>query len=211
MGMPEETSAKFLSFYWGGTMIGRLMGAISLSNVRSSRKYPFMVLAAIAGTGVIFLNATFKENLTHGHYIDPMTILPYVGMVVMSFVFFVIGRSSPGKMIGLFALVAVALTCFSMGSKGEWALWSIIGIGLFNSIMWSNIFSLSIRGLGKDTSQGSSLLVMMIVGGALMPLIQGALMDRFGVRPSLGIVLVGYTYLAFYGLKGHKIGRRDSV
>ena len=207
MGMPEETSAKFLSFYWGGTMIGRLMGAISLSNVRSSRKYPFMVLAAIAGTGVIFLNATFKENLTHGHYIDPMTILPYVGMVVVSFVFFVLGRSNPGRMIGLFALVAVALTCFSMGSKGEWALWSIIGIGLFNSIMWSNIFSLSIRGLGKDTSQGSSLLVMMIVGGALMPLIQGALMDKFGVRTSLSIVLVGYSYLAFYGLKGHKIGR----
>ena len=209
MGMPEETSAKFLSFYWGGTMIGRLMGAISLSNVRSSRKYPFMVLAAIAGTGVIFLNATFKENLTHGHYIDPMTILPYVGMVVVSFVFFVLGRSNPGRMIGLFALVAVALTCFSMGSKGEWALWSIIGIGLFNSIMWSNIFSLSIRGLGKDTSQGSSLLVMMIVGGALMPLIQGALMDKFGVRTSLSIVLVGYSYLAFYGLKGHKIGRNN--
>ena len=209
MGMPEETSAKFLSFYWGGTMIGRLMGAISLSNVRSSRKYLFMVLAAIAGTGVIFLNATFKENLTHGHYIDPMTILPYVGMVVVSFVFFVLGRSNPGRMIGLFALVAVALTCFSMGSKGEWALWSIIGIGLFNSIMWSNIFSLSIRGLGKDTSQGSSLLVMMIVGGALMPLIQGALMDKFGVRTSLSIVLVGYSYLAFYGLKGHKIGRNN--
>ena len=93
-----------------------------------------------------------------------------------------------------------------MGSKGEWALWSIIGIGLFNSIMWSNIFSLSIRGLGKDTSQGSSLLVMMIVGGAIMPLIQGALMDQFGVRTSLGIVLVGYLYLAFYGLKGHRIG-----
>ncbi len=209
MGMPEETSAKFLSFYWGGTMIGRLMGAISLSNVRSSRKYPFMALAAFGGTGIIFLNATFKENLTHGHYIDPMTILPYVAMVVMSFVFFILGRSNPGRMIGLFALVAVALTCFSMGSKGEWALWSIIGIGLFNSIMWSNIFSLSIRGLGKDTSQGSSLLVMMIVGGALMPLIQGALMDKFGVRMSLGIVLVGYLYLAFYGWKGHKIGREN--
>lgn len=211
MGMPEETSAKFLSFYWGGTMIGRLMGAISLSNVRSSRKYPFMALAAIIGTGIIFLNATFKENLTHGHHIDPMTILPYVGMVVMSFVFFVLGRSNPGKMIGLFALVAVALTCFSMGSKGEWALWSIIGIGLFNSIMWSNIFSLSIRGLGKDTSQGSSLLVMMIVGGAIMPLIQGALMDQFGVRTSLSIVLVGYSYLAFYGLKGCRIGLKDSA
>jgi FHS family L-fucose permease-like MFS transporter len=161
-----------------------------------------MVLAAIGATAVIFGNATFKENLTNGHFIDPMTILPYVGMVVMSFVFFVLGRSNPGKMVGLFALVALALTAFSMGSKGEVALWSIIGIGLFNSIMWSNIFSLSIRGLGKDTSQGSSLLVMMIVGGAIMPLIQGALMDSFGVRASLAIVLVGYAYLVYFGFYG---------
>ena len=211
MGMGEDSSAKYLSFYWGGTMIGRLMGAISLSNVRPSRKYLFMALAAVGATAVIFLNATFKENLTHGHHIDPKTVLPYLGMVVMSFLFFVLGRSNPGRMIGLFALMAVALTCFSMGSKGEWALWSIIGIGLFNSIMWSNIFSLSIRGLGKDTSQGSSLLVMMIVGGAIMPLIQGALMDRFGVRTSLGVVLVGYLYLAFYGLKGHNIGYKETV
>src|SRR5690606_30949911 len=138
------TSAKFLSFYWGGTMIGRLMGAISLSGVRASRKYVFMALAAIGATGVIYLNATFKENLTHGHHIPLNAILPYLGLVVLSFVFFVIGRSSAGKMIGLFALVAVVLTCLSMGSTGEWALWSIIGIGLFNSIMWSNIFSLSI-------------------------------------------------------------------
>ena len=105
-------------------------------------------------------------------------------------------------MVGLFALVAMGLTALSMGAKGEFALWSIIGIGLFNSIMWSNIFSLSIRGLGKDTSQGSSLLVMMIVGGAIMPLIQGALMDAFGVRTSLTIVLVGYAYLVFFGFYG---------
>ena len=202
MNMPEETSAKYLAFYWGGTMIGRLMGAISLSNMAQSKKYLFMALAAIGATGVIFANATFKENLTHGHFIDPKAILPYVGMVIMSFFFFVLGRSNPGKMVGLFALVAMALTAFSMGSKGEFALWSIIGIGLFNSIMWSNIFSLSIRGLGKDTSQGSSLLVMMIVGGAIMPLIQGMLMDAYGVRASLSIVFVGYAYLVYFGFFG---------
>ena len=202
MGMPEETSAKYLAFYWGGTMIGRLMGAISLSGIQQYRKYLFMVLAAIGATAVIFANATFKENLTHGHYIDPKAILPYIAMVALSFAFFVLGRSNPGKMVGLFALVAMALTALSMGAKGEFALWSIIGIGLFNSIMWSNIFSLSIRGLGKDTSQGSSLLVMMIVGGAIMPLIQGALMDAFGVRTSLAIVLVGYAYLVFFGFYG---------
>ncbi|MEO5713735.1 MAG: sugar MFS transporter [Luteolibacter sp.] len=202
MGLSENSSAHYLSFYWGGTMIGRLMGAISLSGIRDSKKAGFMVLAAIGATAVIFANATFKEHLTNGHYINPKDIIPYLGLVALSFVFFSLGRSNPGRMVGLFAVVAAALTAFSMGTKGEFALWSIIGIGLFNSIMWSNIFSLSIRGLGKDKSQGSSLLVMMIVGGAIMPLIQGALMDSVGVRLSLGIVLVGYLYLMFFGFFG---------
>jgi FHS family L-fucose permease-like MFS transporter len=109
-------------------------------------------------------------------------------------------------MVGLFAIVAAALTAFSMGTHGQFALWSIVGIGLFNSIMWSNIFTLSIRGLGKDTSQGSSLLVMMIVGGAIMPAIQGALMDGVGVRWSLGIVLIGYLYLMVFGFFGARSG-----
>ncbi len=199
MNLHEAHADKFLAFYWGGLMIGRLMGAISLSHIRQSRQYLFMILVAVGATAVIFANATFKENLTHGHYIEPQTILPYVGMVALSFLFFVLGRSDPGKMVGLFAIVALVLTTFSMSTKGEFALWSIIGIGLFNSIMWSNIFGLSICGLGEDTSQGSSLLVMMIVGGAVMPLIQGAIMDAFGVRASLSVVLIGYAYLVYFG------------
>ena len=206
MGLSEDGAAHYLSFYWGGLMIGRLMGAISLSGIRDSRKFPFMVLAAVLSTAVIFANATFKEKFTVGHFINPMDILPYLGLVALSFVFFALGRSSPGRMVGLFAIVAAALTAFSMGTHGQFALWSIVGIGLFNSIMWSNIFTLSIRGLGKDTSQGSSLLVMMIVGGAIMPAIQGALMDGVGVRWSLGIVLIGYLYLMVFGFFGAKVG-----
>ncbi|MDB6078406.1 MAG: Glucose/galactose transporter [Akkermansiaceae bacterium] len=204
MGLTEDQSAHFLSFYWGGVMIGRFMGAISLGDVAPSRKSLYMIISAVVGTLIIFGSATAKEHYTHGTFIDPMTILPYVGLVALSFVFFLLGRSSPGRMVGLFALVAAALTVFSMSTHGEFALWSIIGIGLFNSIMWSNIFTLSIRGLGAAKSQGSSLLVMMIVGGAVMPLIQGQLMDVYGVRYSLSVVLIGYAYLAYFGFFGSK-------
>lgn len=199
MGLTESESAKYLSFCWGGLMIGRLMGAISLGDIRQSKKLPYMVLAAVVSTGIIYACASFKQFLTTGQHIHPLDIMPFIGLVAMSFVFFSIGKSSAGRMIGLFALVAAALTVFSMSTHGSYALWSILGIGLFNSIMWSNIFSLSIRGLGKDTSQGSSLLVMMIVGGALMPLAQGWLTDTYGIRASLGIVLLGYIYLIFFG------------
>ncbi|MBK1880825.1 sugar MFS transporter [Luteolibacter pohnpeiensis] len=207
MGLSETSAAHFLSFYWGGVMIGRLMGAISLSNIKESKKYGFMVLSAAIATAIIYANATFKEKVTNGHHINPMDIIPYVGLVVLSFVFFVLGQSKPGRMVGLFALMATLLTVFSMATHGQLALWSIVGIGLFNSIMWSNIFTLSIRGLGRDKAQGSSLLVMMIVGGAVLPLIQGILMDAKGVRISLAVVLVGYVYLVFFGFFGSKSGK----
>ena len=197
--LPENEADKYLSFCWGGLMIGRLMGAISLGEMKESKKLGYMILAAVVSTLIIYACATFKQYLTVGEHINPADILPFIGLIALSFLFFKLGKSSAGKMVGLFALVAATLTVFSMSTSGNYALWSILGIGLFNSIMWSNIFSLSIKGLGKDTSQGSSLLVMMIVGGALMPLAQGWLTDSYGIRASLGIVLLGYVYLVWYG------------
>ncbi|MDA7514448.1 sugar MFS transporter [bacterium] len=205
MGMTEDAGIVFLSFYWGGLMIGRLMGAISLSGLAEAKKYPYMILAAVISIAVIFLSAKGK-----GADLTLMQIWPYLLTVALSFLFFRLGNALPGRMIGLFATIAAVLSVLAMTTSGEFALWSIVGIGLFNSIMWSNIFTLSIRGLGKDTSQGSSLLVMMIVGGAILPLIQGFLMDAFGVRLSLSIVLVSYLYLAFFGFVGSKIGRKTA-
>ncbi|MFC7337775.1 sugar MFS transporter [Haloferula chungangensis] len=200
-GLTEEEGVKYLSFYWGGLMIGRLMGAISLSGLAQAKKLPAMVAAAVISIAIIFMSASFKTEMT---FTD---IWPYLVTVALSFVFFRLGNALPGRMVGLFALVAAVLSILAMTTSGEFALWSIVGIGLFNSIMWSNIFTLSIRGLGKDTSQGSSLLVMMIVGGAILPAIQGLLMDLTNVRLSLAIVLVSYLYLAFFGFVGSKIGR----
>ena len=197
--LPENEADKYLSFCWGGLMIGRLMGAISLGDMKESKKIPYMILAAVISTGIIYACATFKQFLTVGEHIPILDIAPFVGLIALSFVFFQLGKSGAGKMVGLFALVAAGLTVFSMSTTGNYALWSILGIGLFNSIMWSNIFSLSIKGLGKDTSQGSSLLVMMIVGGAILPLVQGAISDSYGIRASLGVVLFGYLYLIWYG------------
>ena len=202
-GLTEEEGVKYLSFYWGGLMIGRLMGAISLSGIAESKKYLMMVVAALISIVIIFFSAKGDSDLSFGE------ISPYLITVVLSFVFFKLGNALPGRMVGLFALVATVLSVLAMTTSGEFALWSIVGIGLFNSIMWSNIFTLSIRGLGEDTSQGSSLLVMMIVGGAVLPAVQGLMMDKMGVRLSLAIVLISYLYLAFFGFIGSKIGRKN--
>ena len=82
----------------------------------------------------------------------------------------------------------------------------MIGIGLFNSIMWSNIFTLAIKDLGKYTPQGSSLLVMSILGGAIIPFVQGYVADLMGgYHYSFFIPMISYVYLAFYGLNGYKV------
>ncbi|MGJ8724700.1 MAG: sugar MFS transporter [Roseibacillus sp.] len=205
MGLTEEQATKYLAFYWGGAMIGRLMGAISLSAIVDSKKMPLMIAAAVVSFIIIYVNASFSEKLNvSGEHLAFADIWPYLLMIGLSFIFFILGRSLPGRMVGLFAMVAAVLTVFAMFASGEFALWGIIGIGLFNSIMWSNIFTLSIRGLGKDTAQGSSLLVMMIVGGALLPVVQGGLADAFSIKASLIVVLIGYLYLAYFGFIGSK-------
>jgi FHS family L-fucose permease-like MFS transporter len=108
----------------------------------------------------------------------------------------------------LFALIAAAMLITALVTDGLTAMFAVIGIGLFNSIMWSNIFSLSIHGLGRHTSQGSSLLVMAILGGALIPPLQGYVADLKGVHQSFIIPLLCYAYLIFYGWKMSRLANR---
>ncbi len=86
-------------------------------------------------------------------------------------------------------------------------MWAILGIGLFDSVMWSNIFSLAIEGLGALKSQASSLLIMAILGGALLPPLQGFMADHIGIQHSFIVPMMSYVYIAFYGLYGYRAGR----
>ncbi len=97
--------------------------------------------------------------------------------------------------VGALVLVATGVT-----ASGSLAMWAVLSIGLFNSIMFSNIFTLSIEGLGMLTSRASGVLVMAIVGGAIIPLIQGALADSFGLQTSFIIGFVCYGYVLFFSL-----------
>ncbi len=87
------------------------------------------------------------------------------------------------------------------------AQWSVLAVGMFCSVMWSNIFSLAIEGLGPLKSQGSSLLIMAILGGALLPPLQGFLADRQGIQFSLIVPAIAFAYIAFYGFYGYRAGR----
>ncbi len=192
-GLNESDASLYVSIYWGGQMIGRFLGAISLSDIKSKiLKYLFMLLVSVAAFFAI------------GILVNYATASVYAILLAINYLAFILGKSLANRTLFVFAFINILLLIIVLTNTGQVALWSLIGIGLFNSIMWSNIFTLAIAGLGKFTSQGSSLLVMMILGGALLPLLMGLVADNFGVQNSFIVPVFSYIYLSFYGMKGYQ-------
>jgi FHS family L-fucose permease-like MFS transporter len=116
----------------------------------------------------------------------------------------VMARVDTAKALTFNAVVAIALIIISISSSGMASIWCVVACGLCHSIMWPAIFPLAIKGLGNFTKQGSSLLIMAIVGGAVFPPLMGYVTDHQSIQAAYGITLICYVYLVFYGLKGHK-------
>ncbi|MCI2285699.1 sugar MFS transporter [Colwellia sp. MSW7] len=143
-GLAETEAAKYLTYYWGGAMGGRFIGAA------------------------------------------------------------VMQKLDAGKVLGFNALLAVLLIALAILSSGALAMWALLLVGLCNSIMFPTIFSLALNGLGKHTSQGAGILCLAIVGGAILPLLQGVLADNLGIQLAFVLPLLCYIYIAFYGVSGSK-------
>ena len=206
MSMPEDSSKHYLSLYWGGAMTGRFLGAVALNkNMALPRRIGLMVaIGAAMFTLLCALNLSGLDDLVN--------YWPLALLILGNMAAFLLAGPHPGKAMGLFALAAIALLSVVILAEGPLAMWAILAIGLFNSILWSNIFTLAIDGLGDSTAQGSSLLIMMILGGALIPPIQGAIIDFLGVQKyttmgfhiSFLLPLLCYVFLAWYGFSGSK-------
>ena len=144
-GLTEKVAGGYLSFYWGGAMVGRFIGSAVLRKLK------------------------------------------------------------PGYVLAFNAACAIALLLIAMSSAGKVAMWSVLAIGLFNSIMFPTIFTLGVARLGRHTGEGSGVLCMAIVGGAIVPVIQGYFADTIGLLPSFFVPAICYAYIVFYGLKGHVV------
>jgi FHS family L-fucose permease-like MFS transporter len=119
----------------------------------------------------------------------------FLGSVIMRYV-------KPATVLGINATIVCILLAVTMATHGHVAMWSVLSIGLFNSIMFPTIFTLAIAKLGRHTSSGSGLLCMAIVGGAVMPWIMGRVADGIGLHLSFIVPLLCYLYIIFYGIKG---------
>jgi len=140
----EQAAAGYVSFYWGGAMVGR------------------------------FIGSALQQKI------------------------------APNKVLGVCAVMAALLVAVTMLTFGHTAMWTIIAVGLFNSIMFPTIFTLSIEGLGPLTGDGSSLLVAAIVGGAIIPLAQGELADHIGIHHAFFLPILCYIYIAFFAFRGYR-------
>jgi FHS family L-fucose permease-like MFS transporter len=148
-----------------------------------------------------FLGESHIAGLSHAdaaHYVS----IYWGGAMVGRFIGFAVMRvASPGKTLAFNSLVAIGLVLTATFGTGSVAMWAILAVGLCNSIMFPTIFSMALHGLGKYTGQGSGILCMAIVGGALVPFAQGALADAIGVQASFMLPAACYAFILYFGAK----------
>jgi len=146
-------------------------------------------------------------SVTAGNYVSIYWGGAMVGRFIGSAV---LRKTNPGKVLGFASFCALVLVLAGMVFTGKIAMTALLAVGLFNSVMFPTIFTLAIKGLGKNTAQGSGILCMAIVGGAIMPLLQGGIADRLGLHHSFVLPVLCYAFIGYYGMKGHRIVRINS-
>ena len=203
-GLSESQIAPFISMYWGSLMIGRWAGAITVFNPGKTLKNVLLIIVPYIAFGVVLFVNHVSNNDISGLYLYGWSILLLIGG-------FFFGQEKPSKTLFIFGLLGVLSMLLGLFTDGTIALYSFMSGGLFCSIMWPSIFSLSIAGLGKYTSQGSAFLIMMILGGAIIPPIQGKLADMFTIHSSYWITVVCFLYLMFFAVKVKKVLKSQGV
>lgn len=185
--------APYISMYWGSLMIGRWAGAVSVFKLESWQKTLALVLVPLVAFGVIIgVNLISGKNMEALYY--------YLVCVLLQIAAFFWSKDQPARTLTIFGLFGIVAMLVGLNSTGTVAIYAFLSGGLACSIMWPAIFSLSILGLGKYTSQGSAFLIMMILGGAILPPIQGKLADMIGIHASYILAVVSFAYLTLFAI-----------
>jgi len=201
--MNDAEIAPFISLYWGGMMIGRWVGAITVFNPSKGLKKWLLILVPYVAFGVILLVNFGSYSLTE--------ILLFSVCVAIQIGGFFLAKDNPIATLKIFSALGVIGVLIGIFASGQLALYALLSGGLFCSIMWPCIFTLSISGLGKYTSQGSAFLIMMILGGAIIPPLQGKLADIFSIQSSYWIAVFCFIYLLFYAFKTKSVLKNQGI
>jgi len=203
----SSEAAPFISMYWGSLMIGRWAGAISVFKLSKNTRTILQFIVPLVAFGIVIaVNAIVKYDITPLYY--------YVICVVIQIVAFYLSENKPARTLLIFSLLGVTAMLVGLFTTGQIAIYAFLSGGLFCSIMWPCIFNLSIAGLGKYTTQGSAFLIMMILGGGIIPPIQGKIADYVqskstiagvGIHQSYWVAVICFLYLALFAFIVKKI------
>jgi len=204
LGVDTSSVAPYVSLYWASLMIGRWTGAAGAFEIGTGAKKMLMLILPFVAFGVFLaVNAVLRHEVAQFY--------GYAGVIVLMIAATLLSRGNPARMLLYFALCGIVALLVGMFSDGNTSAMAFISSGLFCSTMWPCVFALAIAGLGRHTNQGSSLLIMMIMGGALVPLLQGVLADAVGIHMSFWVGVACFAYLAFYALRATGILRRQGI
>lgn len=203
-GYESSQIAPFVAMFWGSLMIGRWAGAINAFSLKPQTKQLLRFIVPLIAFGVVLALTSAS-----GYNVQPLYW--YIVCVVLQIVAFFLTKDKPALTLGVFGALGVIATIIGLTSTGIIAVYAFLSAGLFCSIMWPCIFSLSLAGLGKYQTQGSAFLVMMILGGAIIPPLQGKLSDVIGIQPSFIVGTLCFVYLTFFALFVRKLLKQQGV
>jgi len=196
--------APYVSMYWGSLMIGRWAGAISVFELKGIKKTIALIIIPLIAFGIIL-----SVNIISGKDMKPLYY--YVLCVFIQIGAFFLSKDKPARTLIIFGSFGIVAMLVGLFSTGMIAIYAFLAGGLACSIMWPSIFSLSIIGLGKYTSQGSAFLIMMILGGGIIPPIQGKLSDIIGIHQSYIIAVVCFAYLTLFAILVKGILKKQNI
>lgn len=194
LGFAIGDIAPYISLYWASLMIGRWTGAVEAFTENMTTQKVLRFVAPYLAFGVfLFVNAIAKHDLTP-FYVYGLIILVLIAADIAS-------KGNPARMLLIFSVLGILALLTGMATSGMASVYAFTSVGLFCSTLWPCIFTLAISGLGKHTSQGSSFLIMMIMGGGIVSWIQGVVSENIGIQNSYVIGALCFAYLAFYAWK----------
>ncbi len=204
LGVPTEKIAPYISLYWASLMIGRWAGAVGAFDVSKGMKQALSFFMPYLAFGVFLLVNTIAQH-------DVTQFFVYAFVIAVMIIGDLLSKGNPARMLLIFSGMGITALCIGMLTTGMISAYAFISVGLFCSTLWPCIFTLAVAGLGKNTGQGSSLLIMMIMGGGIVSYLQGVLADKIGIQYSYLIGVACFAYLAFYAIRAKAVLKLQGI
>ena len=212
-GLQASEATPYIAMYWGSLMIGRWAGAVTAFKFSKNMQVLLQIIVPLIAFGILL-----AVSKIFGYDIRPLYF--YVVCVFVQIIAFYISKDKPARTLMLFAILGVVSMVIGIFNTGTVAVYAFLSGGLFCSIMWPSIFSLALAGLGKYTTQGSAFLVMMILGGGIIPPIQGKIadflqanssIDGYGIHQSYWVAALCFAYLAIFAFVVKKLLQKQGI